>query len=69
MVEGGVGPLDRIVARLAGCGERSRNVIHRSRRVVVIILVTTDASRVGDVVVIVDVAVGALPRRHGVTAC
>ena len=44
---------------------REARVWHRSRGIVEIVLVTRNAAGVGDVVVVVDVAVRALPRRHG----
>jgi len=55
-----VRPLDGVVAQLAG--GRETGVRHRTVRVVVIGLVARNASRVGDVVVVIDVAVGAGPR-------
>ena len=66
MVKGAVHPVDSVVALLAGCGEVCPDVINRRLRVVVVILMATDASGVCNVVVIVDVAIGALTRRHGV---
>jgi len=58
------GPGDCVMALLASCWESG--VRHRRRCVRVIVLVATHASRAGDVVVIVDVAVRALARRHHV---
>ena len=66
VVEHAIGPLLRIVALLASGGERSRHVIDRRSCVVVIGLMTRDASRIRDVVIIVRVTIGALARRHGV---
>ena len=68
MVKRGIGPQNCVVTGFASCRETSRNVIHRRGRVVVIRLVARDASGAGQVVVIVDVAVGAGSRRHGMTA-
>jgi len=62
MVKLAVGPEDSIVALLARRWESGMR--HRSLRVVVIRLVTADARRAGDVVVVVDMAVAALPRRN-----
>ena len=66
VIEGAVHPVDSVVALLASCGEVCPDVVNRRLRVVVVILMATDASCVCDVVVIVDVAIGALTRRHGV---
>ena len=41
----------------------------RIRGVLEILQVATHAGRVGDRKVIVNVAIGALPRRHGVHSC
>ena len=59
-----VHPQHRIVALLARCGETRMR--HRRGRVVVVGLVATDARRAGDAVVVVHVAVSALPRRYHV---
>ncbi len=63
VIELAVRPLDRVMALLAG--SREAGVRHRAFCVVVIGLVARDASGVRDVVVVVDVAIGALPRGHG----
>jgi len=66
VVELSVGPLHRVVALLAG--RRESSVRHwRSCRVVVV-LMATDAGGAGDVVVVVDVAIGASARRHHMCA-
>ena len=59
VVELAIRPLHRVVALLACRGETC--VRHRASRLVVVVLVATDARRSGDAVVIVDVAIGALP--------
>jgi len=59
-----VNPCDRVMAALTRRGEA--RVRYGSCGVVVIGLMATDARSVGDVVVIVDVAIRALPGRHGV---
>lgn len=64
VVERGVGPRDRVVTKLARRWEAG--VRHRTRRVVEIVLVTCDAKRAVQVVVVVDVAVRTRARRHGV---
>ena len=61
-----IGPQHRVVALLAGRGEARMR--HRRRRVVVVGLVATDARRGGDVVVVVDMTIRALPRRHRMRA-
>jgi len=57
-------PLDRVMTLLAR-GRESR-VRHRTVRILIVGLVTRYAGGVGDVVVIVDVAIDALSRRHRV---
>jgi hypothetical protein len=59
MVKLTVGPLHRVVALLASRGESLMR--HRSDCGVVVVLMATHAGRAGDVVIVVDVAVGALP--------
>ena len=66
VVEFAVGPKHRIVATLASGREMGRHVIHRRSGLVVIGLVATHASGRGDVVIVVDVTIGALTRRHRV---
>src|ERR1019366_2039073 len=68
VVEGSIHPVDGVMTGLAGRGKLCRDVIDRSFRVVVIVLVATHTTGIGDVVVVVDVAVGALPGRDGVLA-
>ena len=63
VVERGIGPLNRVVTRLARCGEARGDVIHRRQSVVVVRLMARDTGRAGQVVVVVHVTVGALPRR------
>jgi len=64
MVELAVGPLHRVMACGTGRRELRAHVINRSLGIVVVGLVTRDAIRIGDVVVVIDVAVGTLPWRH-----
>ena len=66
VIERGVSPSHRIVALLAGRWEAA--VWHRRCRIVEIGLVAAHARNTGDVVVVVDVAVGAGARRHHVRA-
>ena len=63
VIELAVGPLNSVVALLTG--GRESGVRYWRGRVVVIGLVTADARDIGDVVVVVDVAIGALARRNG----
>ena len=62
MIKLAVRPEHSVVTLLARRGEAC--VRHRSRRRVVVALMATHASRAGDVVVVVDVAIGALARRR-----
>jgi len=68
MIEFAVGPEHSVVARLARGGESHGNVVHRRGRVVVVVLMARNAGSRRDVVVVADVAIAALPRRHGVIA-
>ena len=62
VIELAVGPLNSVVALLTG--GRESGVRYWRGRVVVIGLVTADARYIGDVVVVVDVAIGAGTRRN-----
>ena len=64
VIESGVGPENRVVARFTSGREGCRNVVHRSCRVVVVGLVARDARRSRQVVVVIDVAIGASARRN-----
>ena len=66
MVESAIAPLDGIVTLFTIGGEMRSHVIHRRLCVVVVVLVTAHARRIGDVVVVVDVAVRTLPGRNRV---
>ena len=64
VIELAVGPLHRVMTLFAGGGEAGMR--HWAQRFVVVVLVATHAGGAGDFVVIVDVAIAALTRRHGV---
>ena len=68
MIEFGIRPVDGVVAGFAGQGQASRNMVDRLLGVVVVLLVAENARGLSQVVIIVDVAVGAGARRHGVSA-
>jgi hypothetical protein len=61
VIELAVGPLHDVMALLTRCGETS--VRHRSRGAGEIFLVTREARRAGQVVIVVDVAIDALAGR------
>ncbi len=63
VVKGGVGPRNRVMAALAS--RRESRMWNRADCIVVIGLMATHAGRVGDVVIVVDVAIRALTRWHG----
>src|SRR5450631_101352 len=62
VIELAIRPEGRVMALFAG--GREAGMRHRSLRVVVVGLVARDAGRDGDVVVVVDMAIGASPRRN-----
>jgi hypothetical protein len=62
VIELAIGPLDRVMALFAGGREPSMR--HRTFRVLVVSLVARNTRRVGDVVIVVDVAVRALSWRN-----
>ena len=66
VVERCIRPVDRVMAEFAG--GREARVRHRSRRAVEIVLMARNAGRDSDVVVVVDVAIGACPWRDGMRA-
>src|ERR1035441_2849477 len=66
VIESAVHPVDGVVTGVAGRGKACLNVVHRRRGVVVVVLVAAHARSIGEVVVAIDVAVGAGARWHGV---
>ena len=68
MVEARIQPGGRVVARAAGLRE-VRSHVTWIRCSLIVLQVTCGASGAGQVVVVVDVAIGALTGRHGVHAC
>jgi len=67
MVEGRIQPRARVVALVAALGEVRRHVIG-IRRPLIVLQVARDTRRAREVVVVVEVAIAALPRRHGMHA-
>ena len=63
MIKGCIRPVAGAVALLTGLRETRRHVV-RIRRALEILQVATHARRSGDRVVIVNVTIGALPRRY-----
>jgi len=66
MVESAIGPLNGVMAGFAGSWKRGGDVVHRRKSVRVIVLMARYAGRARQVVVVVNVAIGALARRNGV---
>ena len=66
VIERCVRPQHRVVTVFAGRRKSHRCVIHGRGRIVVVRLMARYACRAGQVVVVVDVAIGALPRRRRV---
>ena len=64
VIECCVRPVDRVVAELTG--GREAGMGHRAVRVLEIRLMARNAQRAVQVVVVINMAVGASPRRHGV---
>ena len=61
VVEDAIGPEVGVMAGCARGRKARRDVVHRAERGVVIVLVAGNAGRIGDGVVVVEVAIGALP--------
>jgi len=61
-----VSPEQRVVAGLASCRKTGLDVVHRRDRIVVIVLVAGNAGRARQIVVVVDMAIRTLSRRHHV---
>lgn len=68
VIEGGICPRSGVVALIACLRKAGSDVIGICSTLIVLQM-TRDTGRGRQVVVVVDMAVGALPRRHGVTSC
>ena len=68
VIEGRVQPRTRVVALIAALGE-VRSYVVGIRRSLKVLQVAAHAGGAGEVVVVVDVAIRALTRRHGVHSC
>ncbi len=66
VIERAIGPEHSVVARFASCREAGSNVVHRRECIGVVALVARYAGGARQVVVVVHVAIGTLPRRNGV---
>jgi len=66
VIEFAVSPGHGVVAGFAGQGQAGLDVIYGTNRVVVVLLMAGNAGRLVELVVTIDVAVGAGTRRHGV---
>ena len=67
VIEGRICPRSRVVALIARLGETRGDVV-RIGRSLIVLQMATDAGRRAQVVVVIYVAIGALPRWHGVQA-
>ena len=63
VIELGVGPQNRVVAGLAGGRKSCGGVRYRADRIRIILLVARNAGGVGQVVIVIDMAIRALARR------
>ena len=66
VIEGAIAPQHCVVTGFARGRESRRLMVHWRGCIVVVVLMATDAGRDGDVVVVIDVAVGALAGRNSV---
>ena len=66
MIKLAVGPQHRIVAAIASSWEMRGNMVHGAERIVVVRLMARHAGCARQIVVVVDVAIGAQARRHSV---
>ena len=66
VIELAVGPQDRVMASLAGSRKSCGDVRHRTDRINIILLVAGNACGVGQVVIVIEMAIRALPRRSSV---
>lgn len=64
VVERAIGPEHCVVARLASRRETRRDVVHGCERIRVVGLVARHTGRAREVVVVIHVAIGTLPRRN-----
>lgn len=65
VVERPIGPQHSVVTDFARGRDSGGNMIHRRGGIVIVRLVTRDAGGARKVVVVIDVAIGALPWRYG----
>src|SRR5581483_1850137 len=66
VVELAVGPQAGVMTQLAGCRESSGDVVHRAESTVVVSQMASNAGGAGQLVVPVDMTIGALPGRNQV---
>ena len=68
MIELAVHPVDRVMTGFTGSGETGRDMVNGLLGVVVILLMAGDARSLGQVVIVVDMAIRAGAGRHGMAA-